>query len=59
MTRKGGIDSGLRLSALLDDMLLHSEPDHPFFEVPRVGSVTLTPLSGVVRLSGDEHFLVD
>jgi hypothetical protein len=43
-----------------DDMLLHSEPEHPFFDVSRAGdSVTLTPLGGVIRLSGDEHFLVD
>jgi hypothetical protein len=45
-----------------DDMLLHSEPDQPFFDVPEAivgGQVTCTPLLGTIRLSGDEHFLVD
>jgi len=47
-------------SALQDDMHLHSEPDHPFFSIPRSapGAVRLTPLDGRVRLSGDESFEV-
>lgn len=41
-----------------DDRELHSEPGDPFFDIPRAapGSIRLTPLSGQVRLSGDEHF---
>jgi hypothetical protein len=37
-----------------DDMYLHSEPDEPFFDIPGAapGSISLTPLSGTVRLSG-------
>ena len=45
-----------------DDRLLHSEPEQPFFDVPTAivsGEVTYTPLIGTIRLSGDEHFLVD
>jgi hypothetical protein len=44
-----------------DDMYLHSEPDEPFFNIPGAapGSINLTPLSGTMRLSGDEHFQVD
>ena len=44
-----------------DDMYLHSEPDEPFLDIPDAapGSISLTPLSGTVRLSGDEHFQVD
>ena len=44
-----------------DDMYLHSEPDEPFFDIPGAapGSISLTPLSGTIRLSGDEHFQVD
>jgi hypothetical protein len=41
-------------------MYLHSEPDEPFFDIPGAapGSISLTPLSGTIRLSGDEHFQV-
>jgi len=44
-----------------DDLYLHSEPDHPFFDIPYApsGSTSLTPLAGAVRLSGEEHFGVD
>lgn len=47
--------------AAQDDMLLHSEPDQPFFNIPRAarGTITLTPLDGTIQLSGDEHFEVD
>lgn len=43
-----------------DDRDLHSEPGEPFFDIPRAdpGAVRLIPLSGQVRLSGDEHFTV-
>jgi hypothetical protein len=44
-----------------DDMLLHSEPEQPFFDVPEAivsGQITCTPLLGTIRLNGDEHFLV-
>ena len=39
-------------------MYLHSEPDHPFFGIPRAshGAVRLTPLVGRVPLSGYESF---
>lgn len=45
-----------------DDMLLHSDAEQPFFDVPAAiasGEVTCTPLLGTIRLSGDEHFAVD
>jgi Domain of unknown function (DUF5710) len=47
--------------ALQDDMHLHSEPGSPFFDIPHAaaGLVRLTPLVGTVRLSGDEHFVVE
>ncbi len=43
-----------------DDMYLHSEPDEPFFNIPAAtrGSITVTPLAGSIRLSGNEHFEV-
>jgi hypothetical protein len=44
-----------------DEMLLHSEPEQPFFDVPAAiaaGQVTCTPLLGTIRLNGDDHFLV-
>jgi Domain of unknown function (DUF5710) len=46
--------------ALQEDMYLHSEPEDPFFDIPRAapGSITLTPLAGTIRLSGSEHFVV-
>ena len=44
-----------------EDMYLHSEPDEPFFNIPRAGpgSIKLTPLEGKIQLSGDEHFEVE
>jgi hypothetical protein len=41
-----------------DDMLLHSEPGEPFFDVSNAipGSIDLVPLRGSIQLSGDEHF---
>jgi len=43
------------------DMYLHSEPDEPFFDIPRApsGSIKLFPLVGTIQLTGDEHFEVD
>ena len=43
-----------------DDMLLHCEPEQPFFDVPAAiaaGEVICTPLLGTISLNGDEHFL--
>jgi hypothetical protein len=47
--------------ALQEDMYLHSEPNEPFFDIPRAapGSITLTPLTGTIQLSGNEHFVVE
>jgi hypothetical protein len=44
-----------------EDMFLHDEPDTPFFDIPRApaSSIKLTPLSGSIQLSGDEHFAVE
>jgi hypothetical protein len=41
-----------------DDMELHSEPDHVFFNIPRAepGRIHFTPLDGEIRLSGSESF---
>jgi hypothetical protein len=49
-----------RCDASQDDMYLHSEPDEPFFDIPRAapGTIKLTPLAGTIRLSGDEHYEV-
>jgi hypothetical protein len=44
-----------------DDMLLHTEPEQPFFDVPAAiasGQVSCVPLMGTIRLNGDEHFVV-
>ena len=45
-------------NALQDDLYLHSEPDQPFFSIPRAppGTIELTPLVGRIQLSGDESF---
>jgi hypothetical protein len=47
--------------ALQEDMYLHWEPEDPFFDIPRAapGSIKLTPLSGAIQLSGNEHFAVE
>ena len=44
-----------------DEDDLHTEPGAPFFNIPPAeqGLITLTPLEGTVRLSGDEHFEVE
>jgi len=43
-----------------EEMDLHAEPDSPFFDIPRAaGSVKLMPLTGIVQLSGNEHFTMD
>lgn len=44
-----------------DDRDLHTEPGHPFFDIPHSlpGTVRLTPLAGEIRLSGDEHFMIE
>ena len=44
-----------------DEDDLHTEPEAPFFNIPAAepGSITVTPLAGTVRLSGDEHFEVE
>jgi hypothetical protein len=41
-----------------DDMYLHSEPDHPFFGIPRApaGSIRFTRLVGRIQLNGNESF---
>ena len=46
--------------SLQEDLYLHSEPDQPFFSIPRAapGAVRLTRLEGRVELSGDESFEV-
>jgi hypothetical protein len=50
-----------RCGALQDDLYLHSEPDEPFFNIPRAapGSIKLTPLVGRIQLSGNEHFEIE
>ena len=47
--------------AIQDDLDLHSEPDSPFFDIPHAppASIELTPLTGTVRLAGDEHFMIE
>jgi hypothetical protein len=44
-----------------DDLYLHSEPDHPFFDIPHApaGVIKLTPLSGTIHLGGGEHFSME
>ena len=44
------------------EMLLHSEPDQPFFDVEAAiesGAATVTALQGTVRVDGDEAFKVE
>jgi hypothetical protein len=50
-----------RCGAVQDDLYLHSEPDEPFFDIPHAapGSIRLTPVVGVIHVTGDEHFEVD
>lgn len=44
-----------------DDRDLHGEPGDPFFDIPQAapGSIRLSPLTGRVRLRGDEHFVIE
>jgi hypothetical protein len=44
--------------AVQDDLYLHSEPDQPFFNIPRAipDSIKLISLTGRVQLSGNESF---
>jgi hypothetical protein len=44
--------------AVQEEFSLHSEPGDPFFDIPHAkpGAIQLTPLSGEIRLSGDESF---
>jgi Domain of unknown function (DUF5710) len=44
-----------------DDRDLHTEPGEPFFDIPHSApsAVRLTPLTGQIRLSGDEHFTIE
>jgi hypothetical protein len=46
---------------ILRDLELHSEPGQPFFDIASAAeaSVTLIPLTGWIRLSGNDHFIVD
>jgi hypothetical protein len=46
--------------ALQDDMYLHTEPDQPFFNIPRAApdSIKLTSLRGRIQLSGNESYEV-
>jgi hypothetical protein len=47
-----------RCGAVQDDLYLHSEPEHPFFSIPRAepNPIKLTPLAGRVQMSGEESF---
>jgi hypothetical protein len=44
-----------------DDLYLHTEPGDAFFDIPMAlsGSITMTPLVGIIRLSGNEHFQIE
>jgi uncharacterized protein DUF5710 len=46
---------------VIGDSDLHSEPDHAFFDIVHAldGTVTLLPLPRPIRLSGNEHFVID
>ncbi|HXR89446.1 MAG TPA: hypothetical protein VN750_04105 [Steroidobacteraceae bacterium] len=39
----------------------HTEPGDLFFDIPHSAPdvIRLTPIAGEVRLSGDEHFLIE
>jgi hypothetical protein len=43
-----------------EEMSLHDEPDNPFFSIPHAppGTLRLTPLLGLIRLSGCCHFSI-
>jgi hypothetical protein len=67
--KAGGVDADAdswanycpHCGALQEDMVLHSEPGEPFFNIPRAepGAIRLNALTGTIRLSGDEHFEVE
>jgi hypothetical protein len=46
---------------VIGDIDLHSEPDHVLFDIEHAanGAVTLVSLPGTIRLSGNEHFVID
>jgi hypothetical protein len=46
---------------VIGDIHLHSEPEHAFFDIVHAvsGAVTLVPLVRTIRLSGNEHFVID
>lgn len=46
---------------VIGDIDLHSEPDHVFFDIAHAqdGAITLVPLRRTIRLSGNEHFLIE
>lgn len=44
--------------AVQDEYLLHSEPDHVFFGLALHRPLDLTPIEGVVRVSGEYSFLL-
>jgi hypothetical protein len=46
---------------VIGDIKLHSEPEHVFFDIVHAvdGAVTLVPLMRTIRLSGNEHFVID
>jgi hypothetical protein len=48
-------------SDVIGDIHLYEEPDQVFFDIARAveGAVTLVPLPRAIRLSGNEHFVID
>jgi hypothetical protein len=46
---------------VIGDFHFHSEPEHAFFDIAHAvsGAVTLVPLMRTIRLSGNEHFVID
>jgi Domain of unknown function (DUF5710) len=46
---------------VIGDIHLHSEPEHAFFDIVHAvsGAVTLVPLARTIRLSGNEHFVIE
>jgi len=60
---KGGLFVNIchACGARIDDLYLHTEPGDAFFDIPTmpIGSIKLIPLTGIVQLSGSEHFQVE
>lgn len=50
-----------RCHEVIGDIELHSEPDQVFFDIEHAadGAVTLVSLPRTVRLSGNEHFVIE